>query len=579
MENQDIAKIFHEIADLLEIKGDNPFRIRSYRNAALAIEGLSASLESLHERGGDALKGIPSIGEHTREKIIEMLDTGRCAFLDELLKEIPSGVLQMLKVSGIGPKKAAELYGKLGISSIDALENAAAGHKLKGLEGFGERSEENILKAIKGFRAISGRFRLSTALATAESVKTRLLGVKGVKEILPSGSLRRWKETIGDIDLLAISKDPECLMQRVISYPDAKDVLSKGEKKASIVLKNGLQVDLMVVDQGSLGAALQYFTGSKAHNIALRDRAKSMGLKINEYGVFREKDGRKIGGKTEKDVYKSVGLPWIAPELRENSGEIEAAEKGELPAGIDAEDIKGDLHVHTVESDGASTLEELADAAIKRGYEYLAITDHSKAVGIAHGLDEKRVLRQIDEIDAFNRRLEAQGERFRFLRGAEVDIRADGTLDHPEGVLKKLDCVVGAVHSGFAMAKDEMTNRILKGIRSGLIHILAHPTGRLIGARSPYELDMERIMDEAKKYNVAMELNSCPDRLDLNDIHLRLAKDRGVKIAVSTDSHSATHLDNILYGLHTARRGWIEKEDVINTRPLKELSRMLRKQH
>ncbi|MEK6531132.1 MAG: DNA polymerase/3'-5' exonuclease PolX [Deltaproteobacteria bacterium] len=577
MENPEIANIFYEIADLLEIKGDNPFRVRSYRNAGLAVEGLSVSLKSLHERGGEGLKNIPSIGGHTREKIVEMLTTGRCAFHDELLKEIPSGVLQMLKVHGIGPKKAAVLYKKLGVSSVDALEKAASGHRLIDLDGFGEKSEEKVLKAIKALRAVSGRFRLSTALLTAESIMERLKGVKSAKEIIPAGSLRRWRDSVGDIDLLAISKAPENLMESFVSYPEAKEVISKGDTKSSIVLKNGLQVDLMVVDAGSLGAALQYFTGSKAHNVAIRDRAKAMGLKINEYGVFREKDGKLIGGKTEEDVYKCVGLPWIAPELRENRGEIEAAEKGELPAGIDVRDVKGDLHVHTVESDGASTLEELADAAIKRGYEYLAITDHSKAVGIAHGLDEKRILRQMAEIDSFNRRLKGQGEKFRFLKGAEVDIRADGGLDHPEGVLKRLDCVVGAIHSGFAMTKEAMTGRILNGIRSGLIHILAHPTGRLIGSREPYEIDMEMIMDEAKKYNVAMELNSYPDRLDLNDIHLRLAKEKGINIAISTDSHSVSHLDNIMFGVHTARRGWIEKQDVLNTRPLKEVLKMMKR--
>ncbi len=577
MENPEIAKIFSEIADLLEIKGGDQFRIRSYRNASIVIDGLTESLKTLHEKGEKGLDGIPGIGVSLREKIIEMLSTGRCKYHDELLKELPAGILDLLKVSGVGPKKAALLYKELGVASIAELEKAAKGHKLHDLPGLGEKTEQNIVKAIAGLRAVSGRFNLPVALAHAENFKTHLKKVPGVSAVEAAGSLRRWKDSVGDLDLLVIAKDPASVMDAFVNHPDVKDVIAKGETKTSVKLKSGLQVDLRALDKKSFGAAMQYFTGSKEHNIALRDRAKRMGLKINEYGVFVEKTDKRIGGETEEDVYKSVGLPWIPPELRENRGEIEAAEQGRLPELIEIADIKGDLHVHTNESDGSNTLDEIAVAAIKLGYEYVAITDHSRAVGIAHGLDEARALKQIEAIDAFNERLKKSGMRFRFLKGAEVDIRADGALDHGDRVLSRLDCVVGAIHSGFTMSLSDMTGRVIKGIRTGKINILAHPTGRLIGVREAYQVDMEAVMIEAKKYGVALELNSYPERLDLNDVHCKRAKEKGILVAISTDSHSTMHLSNIGYGVHIAGRGWLEKKDVLNTRGLREVVKVLRK--
>ncbi len=577
MENREIARVFSEIADLLEIKGDNPFRIRSYRNAAEAIEGLPESLKALYEKGEEGLKGIHAIGEGIREKIIELLATGRCAAHQELLIEFPKGILDVLKVGGIGPRKAYHLYKELGIAGIDGLEKAARQGRLRSLAGFGQRSEEKILKAVKGLKAASGRFRLLDAMLCADSFIRRIKKVPGVAEAVAAGSLRRWKESIGDVDILCSCKDPGVVMDAFVNHPEVGETAAKGETRSTVVLKTGLQVDLRVVEERCFGAALQYFTGSKAHNIALRDRAKKMGLKVSEYGVFRERGGRRVAGRTEEEVYEAIGLPWIRPELRENMGEFDAALEGRLPEELKASHIKGDLHVHSSESDGNSTIEDMAEAAMRMGYEYIAITDHSKAVGIAHGLDEKRLLAEIRAIDELNARLKKRGADFRVLKGAEVDIRGDGTLDHPASALDKLDCVVAAIHSGFGMARDAMTARIVKAIGTGKVNVLAHPTGRLVGAREPYEVDMERVMDEAKKHSVCLELNSFPERLDLNDAHLRLAKERGLKVAVSTDAHSPAHLGNIVFGVHTAMRGWLERKDIINTRPLRDVMKMLKK--
>lgn len=577
MENTEISRVFDEIADLLELTGGDKFRIRSYRNAAVVVEGLPDSLRALYEQGPDHLKGIPGIGESLRAKIVEMLTTGRCAYHDELLKEMPAGMLDILKVSGVGPKKAALIHKELGISSVEELEKAAAAGRLRELAGMGETSEEKILKAVRDLKARSGKFKLSLVIKYADLFTEYIGKAPGVADVLPAGSLRRWREEIGDLDILATCKDPGVVMDRFVTHPEVKEVLAKGDTKSTVVLRAGLQVDLRVLDKKSFGAALQYFTGSKSHNVALRDRAKRMGLKISEYGVFKEDGEKWVAGKKEEDVYKAVGLPWIAPELRENRGEIEAAEEGKLPELLRVEDIRGDLHAHTRESDGGATLEEMAEAAMNRGYEYLAITDHSKAVGIAHGLDDKRALAQIEAVDAFNEKLKKARKKFRVLKGTEVDIRSDGTLDHSEGLLKRLDCVVASVHSSFGMPSDEMTRRVIKAIRSGRINIIGHPTGRLIGDRNPFEIDIEAVMDEAKKYGVALELNSYPDRLDLNDVHLRLAKKKGVLVAISTDAHSTAHFDNITYGIHTARRGWIEKKDVLNARPLKELLKILKR--
>ena len=577
MENLDIAKVFYEIADLLEIKGDNPFRIRSYRNAGLVIEGLPVNIKSIVERNEEELEEIPGIGESLHEKIVEILKTGKCHFHQELLKELSPTLLDLLKVSGVGPKKVKLFYDKLGIKSIEGLEKAAIAGKLRGLPGMGEKPEEKILKGIKSLKAGAGRFGLAAGLSYANQIVEYLRKIPGVRDVVPAGSIRRWKETIGDLDILVTAKNAGPVMDRFVAFPDVASVVARGETKTTAVLKNGMQTDVRVVEEKAFGSALQYFTGSKAHNIAIRDRAKRMGLKISEYGVFREKDEKWITGETEEDVYKAVGLPWIPPELRENRGEIEAAEKGRLPELIEVEDIKGDFHVHTKASDGGNTIEELAEYAVKKGYEYIAITDHSKAVGIAHGLNEERLLKQIEEIDKFNKRLTAYGSRFMVLKGTEVDIRGDGTLDHSEKALKQLDVVVATVHSRFNMTEEDMTKRIVGAIETGLVHVIAHPTGRLLSGREPYPVNMEKLLEAAKKHNVAMEVNAYPDRLDLNDIYCKLAKDMGVMLVISTDTHMKLHMDNIRFGVNTARRGWVEKKDVLNTRPLSEVLKLLRK--
>ncbi|MBI5885912.1 MAG: DNA polymerase/3'-5' exonuclease PolX [Deltaproteobacteria bacterium] len=578
MENGEIARIFHEIADLLEIKGEDRFRIRSYRNAADTIEAMAESLRVLYEAGEKGLEHIPGVGKGIREKIIEMLTTGACAFHDGLLKELPPGIFDILKVSGVGPKKAMLLYQELGISDLDALEQAAKTHKLHTLPGIGEKTEQNLLKAIRDLRVVSASFSQNTGHAYAESIIARLKRAPGVSGVEAAGSLRRWKDTIHDIDIICITDRPEDAMHSFVTHPDVKEVVAHGETKSSVRLRNGMQADLRVLDEVSYGSGLLYFTGSKAHNVALREMAKHKGLKINEYGVFKEPGDVRVAGATEEEVYRSIGLPWIPPELRENRGEIEAALKGALPRLVELGDIKGDLHSHTTESDGASSLEAMADAAMERGYAYLNVTDHSKAVGIAHGLDDKRLLAQIKAIDAFNERLRKAGNEFRLLKGAEVDIRADGTLDHPDELLAKLDCVVAAIHSGFNMTKDAMTSRIIKGLEGGRVNILAHPTGRLIGVREPYALDMEAVMNAAAAGGVSLELNSYPERLDLSDAHCRMAKEKGILVAISTDAHATTHMGNIVYGVMGARRGWLGKDDVLNTRGLADLLKLLRGQ-
>ena len=583
MENSEIAKILAEIADLLEIKEENPYRIRSYRNAAMIIEGLPVSVKSIVERDEAELEKIRGIGKSIREKVVEILKTGSCRFHQELLKELPSGLLEILKISGIGPRKVEVLYKELGIKSVDELEKAARKGLLRGLHGMGERTEKKLLKAIedyKNLRLAAKRFRLSIAYPHARAYIDYMKELGQISRIEVAGSLRRWRDTIGDVDILVTCKDASAasaVMEHFVSYPEVRDVLAKGETKSSVVLRVGMQVDLRVLEEDAFGAALQYFTGSKAHNIALRDRAKRRGLKISEYGVFEESSGKAVAGRTEQEVYRAVGLVWIPPEMRENTGEIELAEKGVLPSLVEESDIRGDLHAHTHYSDGANTVEQMALKAAERGYEYLAITDHSKAVGIAHGLDESRLKEQLKEIERTNQWLTEKGYRLRLLTGTEVDIRADGTLDHPLELLAELDCVVAAVHSGFDMPQAQMTERIIKALSTGVVNILAHPTGRLIGMREPYAVDMEAIMDCAKEYGVALELNSYPERLDLNDTHLRLAKDKGVPISIGTDSHSIYHLEYISYGVHTARRGWLEKGDVLNTLALERLLAFLKK--
>ncbi len=571
MENTEFAKIFWEIAEFLELKEENPFKIRAYRKAAQNIEALSENLESVYKKGGlDALEAIPGIGERIAGKIEQIIKTGKLDLHQKLIKEFPKGFIEMVQTPGLGPKTAMLLYKKLKIDSVDKLEKAAKAGKLRGLPGMGAKKEENILKGLGLKKKVKGRFLLSEALSFVEPIVGTLKKLKEVDQILPSGSLRRFKETIGDIDILVTSKNPKKIMDTFTSLPQVDRVLAKGPTKSSVVLKNGLQADVRVMEPKTFGAAAHYFTGSKQHNIQIRTLGVKKGLKISEYGVFKGK--KRIGGEEEIDVFKAVGLPFIPPELREGTGEIEAAQKGKLPALIELKDIRGDLQMHSKWSDGGNTIEEMAKYAKKLGYEYIAITDHSKAVRVAGGMDEKEVLKQIKEIDKINSKLKG----IKILKGIEVDILADGSLDLPDRVLKELDVVIAAVHSRFKMPRNEMTKRIIAAFKNKYVNLLSHPTGRIIGRREPYEVDMEKIIKSAADTGTYLEINSYPERLDLSDIHARRAKEEGVLIAINTDSHAAIQLDMIKYGVATARRGWLEKKNVINTNPLAKLLKLLK---
>ena len=577
MENAEIASVFRDIKDLMQIKGENAFRVRAYENAVEIVGSLEHSLKELHGDGTD-LKTIPGIGKNISDKIEEMLLTGKCSKLDELLETYPAGLLDIIKLSGVGPKKAALFFKELGVSDLQALEDVAGAGRIRTLPGMGEKTEEKIIKSISALRSVSGKQSLTNPLRHARDICALLEAVPGVIECLPAGSVRRWKDSPRDLDILAVTDSAETSLPDIfIKYPHVREIISKGETKVSVILSDGLQVDLRVLGKDNFGSALHHFTGSKTHNVAMRERAVKMGLKISEYGVFKVLGDTRVAGESEESIFKAVGLPWIPPELREGRGEIEAAEADLLPKELQIDDIRGDLHMHTTASDGSADILTMAEAAMERGYEYIAITDHSHATGIANGLDETRLMENIRAIDEVNRVFTERGVKFRVLKGAECDILADGTLDYSEATLKELDCVVGAVHSGFNQPREQMTARIVKALGTGLINILAHPTGRLIGRRPPYELDIEEVMRAAKHSKTFMELNCYPDRLDLKDTHLKLAKEMGILVALSTDSHSTEGLENIHYGIHTARRAWLEAKDVLNTRPLAEVMELLRK--
>jgi DNA polymerase (family 10) len=568
MKNQQIAKIFTEIAELLELKGENVFRIRAYQRAAQNIDGLPKDVSTLSD---EELIAIPGIGKDLVGKIHEYLEKGTIAKHEELKKEIPAGVLDLLRVPGLGPKKAKMFFDKLKIKDVDDLEEAIRAGKLKGMPGIQKKTEDNILQGIELIKRRSGRTPLGRVLPLAEDIVRKMKDAAPVDRIEVAGSIRRRKETVKDIDILVTSKHPEKVMEVFVKNPHVRRILAEGPTKSSIISDDGIQVDLRVVDEDSFGAALQYFTGSKQHNIKLREMAVRAGLKINEYGVFREPGEKKIGGRQEEDVYKALKLAYIPPELREDTGEIDAALAGKLPDLLTLGDIKGDLHVHTDWSDGSHDLGTVAAAARKKGYEYIAITDHTKGLGVARGLDEKRLAAEIKLIDEANKKLSG----FRILKGTEIDIRSDGRLDLPDDVLANLDIVVASIHSGFKQTREQITKRLLSAIRNPLVSVIAHPTGRLIGERDAYAVDMEAVLKEAAKYNVAMEINSYPLRLDLNDVHVKMAKQFGVQLVINTDMHVTSQFDFIAYGVSIARRGWVEKKDVLNALPYEELMRTL----
>ncbi len=566
--NAEIAEIFDRMATLLEIQGANPFRVRAYRNAARTVGDLPRNVGDMLEEEEDLSK-LPGIGKDLAGKIAEIVATGRLAALEEVEREVPAGLIDLTLLPGLGPKRVKALYEELGIRDLAGLERAARKHRLRELAGFGAKTEQRILEALSRHARRERRIKLADVEELASLYVEHLKAIAGVKEVIVAGSYRRRKETVGDLDILVTCKKGSPVMKGFVEYDEVDAVISRGTTRSTVSLRSGLQVDLRVVAEVSYGAALYYFTGSKAHNIAVRTIAVKKGLKINEYGVFKGK--RRVAGRTEKEVFKAVGLRYIEPELRENRGEIEAARKNRLPHLVSVSDIRGDLHAHTNATDGHHSLREMAEAAKKLGYAYLAITDHSKHLAIAHGMDEARLRRQLHAIDRLNAKLKG----IRVLKGIEVDILEDGKLDIKDSVLKQLDLTVGAIHSGFGLSRAKQTERIIRAMDNPYFNVLAHPTGRLINQRAAYELDMERVMEAALERGCYLELNGHPDRLDLNDVQCRMAKDVGLKLAISTDAHTASNLQHMRFGVDQGRRGWLEPEDVLNTRPWRELERLL----
>jgi DNA polymerase (family 10) len=570
MENSEFAKVFANLAELLDLGNGNYFKVRAYQKAAQNIENFSDNIETVYKQGGlAALKNIPGIGAGIAEHIEELIKTGKIKKYEALTKEFPPSFIAMMDVPGIGPKTALLLKKKLKIDSLEKLRKASEQGLLKDLPGFKEKKIENVKKGLELKARVKGRFLLSEADRSVAALVAGLKQVKEIDQIMPAGSYRRGQETIGDIDILVTSQKSAIVMEAFTGLPQVERVLVKGPTRSSVILKNGMQADLRVLPPYNFGAAAHYFTGNKQHNILIRELAIKKGLKISEYGVFR--GARRIAGKTEAEVFKAVGLPFISPELRQGNDEFEAAKAGKLPELIELEDIRGDLHTHSDHSDGDNTIEEMAEAAKAFGYEYLAITDHTRSTRVAGGQTEKELLKELAYIDKLNAKLKG----FRILKGAEVDILPDGSLDFSDDILKQLDVVTASVHSNFKMPREAMTKRIVKALQNKYVNILSHPTGRLIGKREPYEVDIEKIIKTAKETGTYLEVNSYPDRLDLSDVHCRRAKAEGVKLAINTDSHAASQLPLIKYGIMTTRRGWIEKDDVINTRPLAKLLKLL----
>lgn len=568
--NEDIARVFDHVADIYELKNDNPFRIRAYRNAARVLRGLPIEVGEMLRQGED-LDEFPGIGEDLAEQIAEIAHTGRLARLEEIAATTPPLALELTRLPGIGPRRAMRLCKELPARTIDDVRRAARSGKIRALSGFGPKFEQSLLdKLTTAPHQKDKRFKLAAVQGHANALLSYLGRAPGFLRGEIAGSFRRRKESVGDLDIIVAARDAQAIIDRFTRFPEVARVVSAGTTRAAVTLRSGLQIDIRVVAKESYGAALVYFTGSKAHNIALRRRAQDRGLKINEYGVFR--GARAIAGKTEASVYAAVDLPPIEPELREGQGEIEAAAAGDLPRLVTPEDICGDLHVHSNETDGAHDLDELAEAAKKLGLRYIALTDHSRRLALAHGLTVERLLAQIDRIDAFN---ETRRE-ITVLKGVEVDILESGALDLPNSVLSKLDLVIGAVHSRFGLSREKQTNRILRALDHPHFTILAHPTGRLLLERDAYDVDMARVIRAARERGCFLELNASPDRLDLSDAHCRMAKAEGVMVSVNSDTHRVADFANLRFGVWQARRGWLEKRDVLNTRRLSALRPLLK---
>ena len=564
MMNKKIAKIFNEIADLLELKGVD-FKPRAYRRAARKIESMKKDITDYYEN--DNLKEIEGVGKAIEDKIKEIIETDSLEYLEDLRDDLPSGLVDVMKVPDIGPKSAKKLHDELGIEDLDSLRKEAERENIQEIKGFGKKTEEKIIKGIEMLEEISGRHLLNEVIPISEDLIDHLES-KATK-IEKAGSLRRWKETIGDIDILA-TEDDDDIMDHFVEHDSVEEVLVKGETKTSVRLRGGIQADLRVVDRESFGSALQYFTGAKEHNVPLRQIAIDKGYKLNEYGLFEKENKERIAGSEEEQIYNELDLDWIPPELRENQGEIEAAKKGELPEIIDLEDIKGDLQSHSDWSDGQNTIKGIAQEAQNKGYEYIALTDHSQGLTVAEGLTSEELKERKEEIKEAQEDLE-----IKIMDGIEVDIKKDGSLDMDRDTLEGLDIVLGAVHSNFKMEEEKQTERILKAFETGLIDIFAHPTGRKIGEREGYKIDINKIIEGAKKYDVILEINASPQRLDLDSLNAKEARERGVMISIGTDAHGLSHLDFMKYGVATARRAWLEADDVINTLPYDEIIKKL----
>ena len=566
MDNKALATIFHETADLLEIKGEDPFRIRSYRRAAEVVESLPYPIAEIVADQKKLLE-IPGIGKGMAANLKEIFAEGKLKLHAELLESYRPTMLELLKIQGLGPKTIALLWDAFQVCDIEGVEKLARAGKIRELPRVGEKQEQKILKGIEDYRRISGRFHLDEADAVAQSLAKHLSAVAGVEKITPAGSLRRGRETVGDLDILVTgkaavnAKQRDALIEKILLFPGILQVLAKGENKVSFKLRSGMQVDVRLLPPDSFGAAMQYFTGSKTHNVSLRQRALKMGFTLNEYGLTTLQGERRVAGKTEEEIYSKLGLDHIAPELRENCGEIEAAAEHRLPQLITEQDIQGDVHMHTVETDGRNTIEEMAEAARTRGYKYMAITDHSKNLAFANGLDDRRAEEHIKRIRTVGRKMNG----IRVFAGIEVDILADGSLDLSDSVLEQMDVVIASVHSHFQQEPKQMTDRLLRAIENKNVSIVGHPTGRILLRRESYHFDMDAILNAAAKHRVAMEHNAYPDRLDLCDLHLRMARDRGVRIVINTDSHHTSHMEKIKYGVLQARRAWLTTKDVLNT--------------
>ena len=571
MKNKELADIFYDISALLEMQ-DIPFKPQAYQRAAVTIEGLKEDIESLYNRGGlKELEALPAIGKSIALQIEEYLKTGKLLGYKKLKKSFPFDIQEITKVEGMGVKKAKRLWEELKIKNIKDLEKAAKDHKIAPIEGFGEKTERNILEGIKFLKRSKGRFLLSEIIPRIREIEKKLKGLKEVEKIALAGSIRRMKETIGDADLLVVSKNPKKVMDFFTSQPEVAKVWAKGMTKSSVRVKEGFDIDLRIVRENQFGSALQYFTGSKDHNIVLRKRAIEKGLKLSEYGLF--KGDRVVSSKNEEDIYKALKMEIIVPELREDQGEIDASIKGNLPKIIEYNDLKGDLHIHSNWDGGTDSIKDIALAAKTMGYLYVGISDHTKFLKIENGLDERQLEKRNKEIDKLNKSLRG----FKILKGAETNILKDGRLDIKDSSLKKLDFVIAGIHSNFKMTKAEMTERIIKAIRNPNVDIISHPTGRILKRRDEYEIDFDKILKAAKEYNVALEINSCPERLDLNDKKIRRTKEAGVKMIVNSDAHIINQLNHIEFGIAQARRGWAEREDIINTWSLDKLLKFFNK--